>query len=51
MKYVLANLLQNFELKLEQPAESVTYHSTLTLPIKGAPSSTRLLCLTLRLSP
>lgn len=34
MKYVLAYLLENFEFKLEQPAESVTYHSTLTLPIK-----------------
>jgi hypothetical protein len=48
MKYVLANLLQNFELKLEQPAETVTYHSTLTLPIRGSPPS---LLLLLVLSP
>lgn len=35
MKTTLARLVSNFEFTLEQPADSVTYTSTLTLPIKG----------------
>ncbi|CAE7452525.1 CYP704B1 [Symbiodinium microadriaticum] len=34
MKYALSRLLLQFELKLEQDPSSVTYMSTLTLPIK-----------------
>jgi hypothetical protein len=36
MKCALARLLSRFEFTLQQPADSVTYASTLTLPIKGA---------------
>jgi hypothetical protein len=36
MKCALARLLSRFEFTLQQPADSVTYTSTLTLPIKGA---------------
>lgn len=35
MKCTLARLVSQFEFTLEQPADSVTYASTLTLPIKG----------------
>ena len=35
MKCTLARLVGAFEFTLQQPAESVTYYNTLTLPIKG----------------
>ncbi len=35
MRCALARLLLAFEFSLEQPADSVTYESSLTLPIKG----------------
>ena len=35
MKCTLARLLSVFEFTLQQPADSVTYTNTLTLPIKG----------------
>lgn len=47
MKYVLSYLLENFEMKLEQSADSVTYYSTLTLPIRGMQITFLLCCLVL----
>lgn len=35
MKCTLARLVSIFEFTLQQPADSVTYFNTLTLPIKG----------------
>lgn len=35
MKYTISRLLLQFRLKLEQDPASVTYMSTLTLPVKG----------------
>ena len=35
MKYALSRLVLQFRLKLEQDPSTVTYASTLTLPIKG----------------
>jgi hypothetical protein len=47
MKCTLARLVNTFEFTLQQPADSVTYVNSLTLPIKGTPLSSALASLTL----